>query len=447
MAGTDLDISMNPAVTFRPTLGETISAIASQAHEQGVPGIALAIDVDGETIAAEAGTADVFNRRPLNSQSRFRVACIGHLLLAIATHNLCREGRLDLSQSVAEYFPELQDCHFAARTRIRHLLSHSTGFVSPPDVSADDSSSVLAAVPRALNVMQPGLCLLYEPRDTVILGALLGRCANQSIETLVQSSVLTPLGIATRPPGSADVFDVVSQSHTRRVDERAFATAPNTGLGELRLRLRDLLILCHSLYPQERAPGQSLFTPVVHAPESIGVGAARTSSVAFSLGCGMFADGLWGLNGIGVGQCIAFRADPQRRISFAVGILTEDVELRQHICDLLAKLLGIDGGAHAQTVTDVTDATIERLPGTYVQPFTAPCVRAIVAVANGTLSLTIREGSRSSPTFHLLQRCDSGTWVASEHRPKRLPIGFVVDDTLPEALGLMFGTAHFWRSA
>ncbi|XP_064472359.1 serine beta-lactamase-like protein LACTB, mitochondrial isoform X2 [Ornithodoros turicata] len=99
--------------------------------ESGVPGIVVAVSVDGETLWAEGiGYADVENRVPCTRGTLMRIGSVSKAIAAAAVAKLWEEGRLDLDKPIQVYVPSFPEKTFQGKKvtlTLRHLLHHLGG--------------------------------------------------------------------------------------------------------------------------------------------------------------------------------------------------------------------------------------------------------------------------------------------------------------------------------
>jgi CubicO group peptidase (beta-lactamase class C family) len=108
-----------------------LDAVAAEAMaEWKVPGVAIAVVQNGETVLLKAyGQRDVEAGLATTTQTQFTICSITKTFTATGLAMLVDEGRLDWTKPVRDYVPEfrLHDAIATDRITVRDLLSHHTG--------------------------------------------------------------------------------------------------------------------------------------------------------------------------------------------------------------------------------------------------------------------------------------------------------------------------------
>ena len=100
--------------------------IWAKLYEAGIPGLVIAVSVDGKTVWKHGfGYADQENRVLANAATVMRIASISKSITAAAVAKLWENGKIDLDKPVTEYVEAWPTHHQPITTR--HLLSHLSG--------------------------------------------------------------------------------------------------------------------------------------------------------------------------------------------------------------------------------------------------------------------------------------------------------------------------------
>jgi CubicO group peptidase (beta-lactamase class C family) len=175
--------------------------------EAKVPGVAVAIVVDGETISAKGfGARDLASNAPAAPDTMFRIASMTKSFTALSILKLRDEGKIGLDDPAARYVPELAALSYPTRDApaitLRHLLSHGAGF--PEDnpwgdrqlAISDDAFSALLA--RGIPFSHaPATGYEYSNLGFMLLGRVVARVSGGGYEEYVEKQLLRPLGMTS----------------------------------------------------------------------------------------------------------------------------------------------------------------------------------------------------------------------------------------------------------
>lgn len=190
-------------------------------REHRVPGLAVAVTVDGELKHARGyGYADLANNELAKPTSLFRIASLSKPITAVAILQLIEQERLKLDDSVFKLLDQSQPAIEAAgdkydtrlnKITIRNLLEHRGGWDRDASFDAMFQSVRFAkqlGVPAPANSDQVIKAMLSQPLDFdpgekyaysnfgyCLLGRVIEKLTGQTYEEYVKEHVLAPLGI------------------------------------------------------------------------------------------------------------------------------------------------------------------------------------------------------------------------------------------------------------
>lgn len=170
-----------------------------------LPGLALAVGVDGELAWAQAlGWADVEAGWPVTADTLFRIGDLSIVFTAAAVDRWVAQGRLDLDAPLARYLPGLAPP--LADLTLRQVMSHTAGFRAHGGVEDLMRRAHCESVTQALAGLAdahrsaPGGAPVYSVRGWVLVSAVIERLAGVPFAEYMAQAVYTPLGLqATRP--------------------------------------------------------------------------------------------------------------------------------------------------------------------------------------------------------------------------------------------------------
>ena len=179
---------------------ENLDALLGRAGrdvEEGIlPSCQVAVGLDGDIVAFEAfGDA--------TTATRYSVFSCTKPIVAAAAWVLIGEGRLGLSDRVADHVPEFSTLGKHVVT-VEQLLLHTSGFphetLMPPEW--ETRAGRLAAFAAWTLKWEPGTAFEYHPTSAHwVLGELLERVEGRDFRDVVQDSVTDPAGLPRRVLG------------------------------------------------------------------------------------------------------------------------------------------------------------------------------------------------------------------------------------------------------
>jgi len=188
--------------SLQPNRFETLFDLIRKGISDSVaPGMAVYAAREGKVLAARGFgnyTYSTFSS-PVNRETIFDLAS---LTKVIATTPLAmrfyEQDLLHLEKQVKAYIPGFSGGMKDSVT-VRHLLTHTSGL--KPYVrfweSADDPSQVIDMIVESELVYTPGDSSAYSDLGIILLGHILEKLGRNSLDTLSQKHLFTPLGMMT----------------------------------------------------------------------------------------------------------------------------------------------------------------------------------------------------------------------------------------------------------
>lgn len=185
---------------------------AEMARER-VPGLQVGIYSEGRILLARGyGLANVELGVPMKPYSMMKAGSVGKQFTSAAILMLVEQGKLRLSDSVLDHFPELPAAW--RPITIANLLSHTSGiadyfqhsnYLNPGsgadalfDLNMDMSDAELVAKVAKLPIEFPvGTRYAYSNTNYLLLGILIHRLTGQSRIAFLRQHIFAPIGMAT----------------------------------------------------------------------------------------------------------------------------------------------------------------------------------------------------------------------------------------------------------
>lgn len=173
-----------------------VQKFIEQSIEQNVlPGAVLCIANEKEILFKKAfGKAHVKKDIVMKENTLFDIASLTKVVVTTpAILILLEQGLLDLDDSVAHYFSELQGQH--EEVTIKHLLTHTSGF--QPEVrfylQSNVQKSPLEVIAQIQNRKAIGSEVIYSDVNYILLGKLVEKITEESLHIFAEKNIFLPL--------------------------------------------------------------------------------------------------------------------------------------------------------------------------------------------------------------------------------------------------------------
>jgi CubicO group peptidase (beta-lactamase class C family) len=185
--------------------------------QENLPGLSVAVAIDGEIVWAEGfGFANVERRTPVTPRTRFRTGSVSKTLTAAAVALLYDRGRIDLDAPVQTYVPSYPQKQWSIRTR--QLLGDVAGVHRPRGDSNDNlayghctslNEALKAFADEPLS-FKPGTKYQFSTYGWVLLSAVVEDTSGEPFSAFMNREVFKPLGMErTALEGADDDPDIV----------------------------------------------------------------------------------------------------------------------------------------------------------------------------------------------------------------------------------------------
>jgi CubicO group peptidase (beta-lactamase class C family) len=182
------------------TAARVDSAIAAYMSARSVPGLSLAVGVDGRVVMARGyGLASLETSAPVTTRSVFRTASVGKPMTATAALQLWEKGKLDLDAPVQRYCPAFPEKRWPVTTR--QLLSHTAGIrdkTAAEETSYRHYDSIVAALAVFANdslESRPGTRYRYTSYGYDVVGCVIEGASGMPYLDYMERFVFTPAGM------------------------------------------------------------------------------------------------------------------------------------------------------------------------------------------------------------------------------------------------------------
>jgi CubicO group peptidase (beta-lactamase class C family) len=167
-----------------------------------VPGVAVGVvDGDAEHVAG-FGVTNVDHPLPVDGDTLFQIGSITKTVTGTAAMRLVEQGRLDLDAPIRAYLPDLRlaDAATAAGVTLRHLFSHTAGWVGDYFDDLGNGDDALAKIVDRMadlpQITPLGTIWSYNNAGFYLAGGVIEIVTGKTYEAAVQELVLGPLGMS-----------------------------------------------------------------------------------------------------------------------------------------------------------------------------------------------------------------------------------------------------------
>lgn len=185
---------------FRAAVDSGRAAIAEVMARHAIPGMSVAVLVDGQMVWSEGfGFADLENRVPATPLTRFRIGSVSKPVTAAALGKLVESGRLDLDAPVQRYVPSFPAKRWPITSR--QVAGHLAG-IRHYRGSENQSTRRYATVDEGLEIFQgdsllhePGTRYLYSSYGWNLLSAVVEGASGRDFLSYMRDEVFQPLAL------------------------------------------------------------------------------------------------------------------------------------------------------------------------------------------------------------------------------------------------------------
>ncbi len=216
-------------------IGQAQEALRGFVESSTIPGLSVAVTVDGRIIWAEGfGWADLEQRVSARADTMYRIASISKSMTGAVLARLAMSDRIDLDAPIQQFvpeFPEKPEGEITARYLaahlggIQHYGSEAEKLSAVHYDSLAESIGIFADKPL---LFEPGTSLSYTTYGYTLLGLVMERSTGTPFPQLMQTELFDPLGMHDTVPDDPRAI-VLNRSATYGYDEdRGVIHAPAT---------------------------------------------------------------------------------------------------------------------------------------------------------------------------------------------------------------------------
>lgn len=208
-------------------------------NSNGPGGVVLVTQNDKTVFEKAYGLENISYKIPNTSESVFNIGSISKQFTAMGIVLLQMEGRLSIDDDIRNYLPELNN--FGKPITIRHLLHHTSGFRSSPelfglagwrdgDAIYNDDVYRYLTKQTALN-FEPGSEYMYSNSGYILLAKIIANVSKQNFKSWMKEKIFQPLQMNATfiEENSSNVVSKVATSYTE-IEPSVFNYVENNDL-------------------------------------------------------------------------------------------------------------------------------------------------------------------------------------------------------------------------
>jgi beta-lactamase class C len=185
-AGPDRDARVRQAVD---------EAMKPVIEQYGIPGLAVAVTIDGRRHFIEYGLASKEPRVPVTRETLFELGSISKTFTATVATYAEVEGKLSLNDGVSQHMPELKGSALD-KVRLLDLATHTAGgFPLQLPGNVKDQKQLIAYYRAWKPKYAPGTYRSYANPSIGLLGMVTARTMGASFEDLAERRLFPELGM------------------------------------------------------------------------------------------------------------------------------------------------------------------------------------------------------------------------------------------------------------
>ncbi|HEY3389506.1 MAG TPA: serine hydrolase, partial [Prolixibacteraceae bacterium] len=184
-----------------PPFDKLVTNIFRSAQIGTTSGASVLVSKNGEIIYEKSfGYADVGNKVPVTSDTKFRIGSITKQFIASSILKLQEEGKISVQDKLSKFLPDFPR---GDEVTIQHLLTHTSGIHSYTDRPGFIKYVTMSIEPKSLvdtikarpYDFNPGDKYLYNNSGFYLLGYIIEKISGKSLGEYLKETFFKPLGM------------------------------------------------------------------------------------------------------------------------------------------------------------------------------------------------------------------------------------------------------------
>jgi serine beta-lactamase-like protein LACTB len=219
-------------------------AIRASVAEQNLPGLSVAVAVNGDLVWAEGfGWANIDNKTPATPSTRFRIGTLSTVLTSAAAGLLIENGNLALDAPIQKYVPDFPATRLPVT--VGHLMAHTAGVRNDSGDEGELFGQSCQAPADGVKLVaddqlrfEPGTRYQFSNYSWIMVSAAIEAAAGEPFLMFMQKQIFEPLRMDdTMADASADAIQDFATPYFPK-----FAADPRYGPDPM----REINLSCYS---------------------------------------------------------------------------------------------------------------------------------------------------------------------------------------------------------
>lgn len=178
------------------TLKASVDAIIQPLmQQQDVPGIAVAVLVNGQAHFFNYGVASKVNQQPVTQNTLFEIGSVSKTFTATLAGYAVAKGKLSLTQSASHYVPQLQGSAFD-QISVLNLATYTAGGLPLQfPVESDSTDKMMGYYQQWQPTFAPAEQRLYSNPSLGLFGYVAAQSLGQPFDDLMEKQLFAKLGL------------------------------------------------------------------------------------------------------------------------------------------------------------------------------------------------------------------------------------------------------------
>jgi len=198
-------ISIVDMVSANPGFPQLVSELNEEASDHNAAGISLVVydGFMGLFYTYQYGYADIAAGRPVDIDTKIRIASLSKLVVAICAMKLVETNRLDLDEDISDYLgyqvrsPHYPQIPITTRMLLQHTSSIHDSTAINDSIMGNTQVSTQSLLGQGSSYMtvRPGSTFIYTNFGYSVLGAVIEFIADMKLDAFAREVLFTPMDI------------------------------------------------------------------------------------------------------------------------------------------------------------------------------------------------------------------------------------------------------------